>query len=295
MPRSFEGSASAAGIRIAIIASRFNDEIVSGLIDGALSCLARHGADDDAIALFRVPGAFEIPTLAAKLAASKQYDAIVTLGCLLRGDTPHFDFISAQVTNDLSRVASEARFPIAFGVITCNTYEQAVQRSSDGPGNKGWEAALAAIEMTRLLQLPALASQLSGDTEMSGSYRDLVVWQKAMTLVTEVYAVSKAFPKDELYGLTSQIRRAAVSIPSNIAEGKGRFGKKDYVQFLMQARGSLHEVETQMEIARNLSYISDDDLARLLVLTGEIGRMLNGLIRSIGDKPPESREPGPES
>jgi four helix bundle protein len=113
--------------------------------------------------------------------------------------------------------------------------------------------------------------------------------------VTEIYAISKAFPKEELYGLTSQVRRAAVSIPSNIAEGKGRYGKKDYVQFLMQARGSLHEVETQAEIARNLSYISDDDLARLLVLTGEIGRMLDGLIRSISDKPPESRDPRAES
>lgn len=150
MPRSFEVTSSAAGLRVAIIASRFNDEIVSGLLDGALSCLTRHGADDNDVALFRVPGAFEIPTLAAKLADAKQYDAIVTLGCLLRGDTPHFDFISAQVTNDLSRVATEARFPIAFGVITCNTYEQAVERSSEGTSNKGWEAALAAIEMANL-------------------------------------------------------------------------------------------------------------------------------------------------
>lgn len=150
MPRSFEASSNAAGLRVAVIASRFNDEIVSGLIDGALSCLQRHGAADDDVALFRVPGAFEIPTLAAKLAEGAQYDAIVTLGCLLRGDTPHFDFISAQVTNDLSRVASSARFPITFGVITCNTYEQAVERSSKGTSNKGWEAALAAIEMANL-------------------------------------------------------------------------------------------------------------------------------------------------
>ena len=150
MPRSFDVPLSAAGLRVAIVASRFNDEIVSGLIDGALSCLTRHGAADDDIHLFRVPGAFEIPTLAAKLAHEHPCDAIVTLGCLLRGDTPHFDFISAQVTNDLSRVASEARFPITFGVITCNTYEQAVERSSKGTSNKGWEAALAAIEMAAL-------------------------------------------------------------------------------------------------------------------------------------------------
>jgi len=150
MPRSFEGDLSAAGLRIGVIASRFNDEIVAGLLEGALTCLARHGADDDAVAIYRVPGAFEIPTLAAALVADGSFDALVTLGCLVRGDTPHFDFISAQVTSDLSRIAVAARFPVAFGVITCNTYEQAVARSSAGTGNKGWEAALAAIEMANL-------------------------------------------------------------------------------------------------------------------------------------------------
>jgi 6,7-dimethyl-8-ribityllumazine synthase len=150
MPRSFEGDLDAQGLRFGVIASRFNDEIVSGLLDGALTCLQRHGANDDDVSLYRVPGAFEIPTLTAKLAAEASLDALITLGCLLRGDTPHFDFISAQVTNDLSRVAVEARFPIAFGVITCNTLEQAVERSSPGTSNKGWEAALAAIEMANL-------------------------------------------------------------------------------------------------------------------------------------------------
>ena len=151
MPRSFEGDLSAEGLRFGIIAARFNDEIVSGLLDGALTCLQRHGADDDAVTIYRVPGAFEIPTLAAHLVGA--HDALITLGCLLRGDTPHFDFISAQVTNDLSRVASTARVPIAFGVITCNTFEQAVERSSAGAGNKGWEAALAAIEMVNLYRI----------------------------------------------------------------------------------------------------------------------------------------------
>jgi 6,7-dimethyl-8-ribityllumazine synthase len=148
MPRSFECDLDAHGLRFGVIASRFNDEIVSGLLDGALTCLQRHGANDDDVSVYRVPGAFEIPTLAANLAGTQ--DALTTLGCLLRGDTPHFDFISAQVTNDLSRVAVEARFPIAFGVITCNTLEQAVERSSPGTSNKGWEAALAAIEMANL-------------------------------------------------------------------------------------------------------------------------------------------------
>jgi 6,7-dimethyl-8-ribityllumazine synthase len=148
MPRSFEGDLTATGLRFGVIASRFNDEIVSGLLDGALTCLERHGAADDAISVYRVPGAFEIPTLAATLAGA--HDALIALGCLLRGDTPHFDFISAQVTNDLSRVAIDEKFPIAFGVITCNTREQAVERSSPGTSNKGWEAALAAIEMANL-------------------------------------------------------------------------------------------------------------------------------------------------
>ena len=148
MPRSFEGHLDAAGLRFGIIAARFNDEIVSGLLDGAVTCLQRHGAEDADISLYRVPGAFEIPTLAAHLAG--HHDALITLGCLLRGDTPHFDFISAQVTSELSRLSTKAQFPIAFGVITCNTREQAVERSSPGTANKGWEAALAAIEMANL-------------------------------------------------------------------------------------------------------------------------------------------------
>src|SRR5438874_8907427 len=105
MPRSFEGDHNAAGLRFAVIASRFNDEIVDGLLRGALDCLSRHGAADDAVHVYRVPGAFEIPTLAATIIQADEVDALITLGCLLRGDTPHFDFISAQVTNDLSRVA----------------------------------------------------------------------------------------------------------------------------------------------------------------------------------------------
>jgi 6,7-dimethyl-8-ribityllumazine synthase len=147
MPRSFEGGIDAAGLRFGVIASRFNDEIVSGLLQGALSCLQAHGARDEDLVVYRVPGAFEIPTLAASLAG--RYDALIALGCLIRGDTPHFDFICAQVTAELSRVSVETAHPVAFGVITCNTIEQAVARSS-ASGNKGWEAALAAIEMANL-------------------------------------------------------------------------------------------------------------------------------------------------
>jgi 6,7-dimethyl-8-ribityllumazine synthase len=150
MPRSFEGEQNATGLRFAVVASRFNDDIVSGLLDGALGCLTRHGAASDAISVYRVPGAFEVPTVVRQLISTGGFDAIVALGCLLRGDTPHFDFISAQVTTELSRVAVDSQFPVAFGVITCNTHEQAVARSSAGSGNKGWEAALAAIEMASL-------------------------------------------------------------------------------------------------------------------------------------------------
>jgi len=150
MPRSFEGDHHAENLRIAIIASRFNDDIVEGLLAGAIDCLTRHGANDEQITIFRVPGAFEIPTLARTLIARGGFDTVVALGCLLRGETPHFDFISSQVTTELSRVAVETCFPVAFGVITCNTHEQAVERSSQGSGNKGWEAALAAIEMANL-------------------------------------------------------------------------------------------------------------------------------------------------
>jgi 6,7-dimethyl-8-ribityllumazine synthase len=148
MPRSFEGDHDARGLRFGVVASRFNDEFVDGLLRGALDCLARHGAEDGDVVVYRVPGAFEIPTLARRII--HDFDAVIALGCLIRGETPHFDFISAQVTNELSRVAVEAQLPVAFGVITCNTTEQAAARSSAGAGNKGWEAALAAIEMANV-------------------------------------------------------------------------------------------------------------------------------------------------
>jgi 6,7-dimethyl-8-ribityllumazine synthase len=152
MPRSFEGDLDASGLRFAIIASRFNDEIVSGLLAGALDCLSRHGAADDRISVYRVPGAFEIPAMARQLTAHAEVDAIIALGCLLRGETLHFEVLSSQVTIELSRVAVDAQFPIAFGVLTCDTLEQAEARSGSGDGNKGFEAAQAAIEMANLFR-----------------------------------------------------------------------------------------------------------------------------------------------
>ena len=148
MPRSFEGDHNGEGLRVGVIASRFNDEIVEGLVRGAIECLTQHGVSDNAISVYRVPGAFEIPTLAKMLVTD--FDALIALGCILRGDTPHFEFIAHQVTTELSRLSSDAQVPIAFGVITCDTRQQAVDRSSPGAGNKGWEAALAAIEMANL-------------------------------------------------------------------------------------------------------------------------------------------------
>jgi len=151
MTRVYEGELTAVGLSFAVVASRFNDEIVSKLLDGALECLKRHGADDDAVSVYRVPGAFEIPTAVQVIAGARPVDAIIAIGALIRGDTPHFEFISSQVTLELSRAGTETGIPVAFGVITCNTMEQAVARTQRG-SNKGWEAALAAMEMANLFR-----------------------------------------------------------------------------------------------------------------------------------------------
>lgn len=132
---------------------------------------------------------------------------------------------------------------------------------------------------------------------MADSFRDLVAWQKAMELATEVYRITATFPTSERYGLASQLQRAAVAVPSDIAEGKGRFSKKEYVQMLYRGRGSLHETDTQIEIARNLGYIDEELFARMSKQCAEVGRLLNGLIRSVqaqidGVAPPESRIEG---
>lgn len=152
MIRTIEGDLSAGGLRFAVVASRFNDEIVTGLLEGALDCLRRHGADEKDITVYRVPGAFEVAIAAAEITAYGNIDAVIALGALIRGETPHFDFISAQATNELSRVSIQARIPVAFGVITCNTMEQAIARSGPKSGNKGWESALAAIQMANLFR-----------------------------------------------------------------------------------------------------------------------------------------------
>lgn len=143
--RRHEGRLDAGGFRFAIVASRFNEQITEKLLDGAIECLRSHGADQDRVDVYRVPGAFEVPMTAAHLARSGRFDAIVTVGALIRGETSHFDHLSSQVTHAISSIAIDLGIPISFGIITCETMEQAIARSTAG-ANKGWEAALAAIE-----------------------------------------------------------------------------------------------------------------------------------------------------
>ena len=148
--RVIEGKLEAKGLRFALVVSRFNEALTSRLESGAVDCLVRHGADADAITIFRVPGAWEIPMAASRLAESKGYDGVVCLGALVRGGTAHFDLLAAEVAKGLAQSAMSSGVPVTFGVITADTLEQAVERAGTKMGNKGWEAALAAIEMARL-------------------------------------------------------------------------------------------------------------------------------------------------
>ncbi len=153
MPRLIEGEVSAKGIRFAIVVSRFNDFIGQRLLDGALDALKRHGASDDQIEVVRVPGAFEIPATARRLSSDSRFDCVICLGAVIRGATPHFEFISSQVARGIASVALESRIPIAFGVITCDTLEQAIERAGAKSGNKGWDAAVSAMEMVNLFKV----------------------------------------------------------------------------------------------------------------------------------------------
>ncbi len=150
MPPIIEGSLDAKGLKVALIASRFNEFVTAKLVDGALDCLVRHGADPKNLTVIKVPGSFEMPQVAAKLAAQGRYDAIVGLGCLVRGETPHFDLIAAEAAKGLAQVGTSSGVPVIFGVLTCDTMEQAIDRAGGKAGNKGWDAALAAIEMVSL-------------------------------------------------------------------------------------------------------------------------------------------------
>jgi 6,7-dimethyl-8-ribityllumazine synthase len=150
MPPIIEGLLDAKGLKFALIASRFNEFVTAKLVEGALDGLVRHGADPKNLTLVKVPGSFELPQVAARLAGQGNYDAIVALGCLIRGETPHFDLIAAEAAKGLAQAAVSSGVPVIFGVLTCDTMEQAIDRAGGKAGNKGWDAALAAIEMVSL-------------------------------------------------------------------------------------------------------------------------------------------------
>lgn len=155
MPDAFqthviEGDLTAAGLRFCIVASRFNSFVVESLVDGALDCLRRHGGTGATIV--RVPGSWEIPLAVQSLAKGNQFDAIIALGAVIRGGTPHFDYVAGEATKGLASVAMQTGVPVALGVITTDTIEQAIERAGTKMGNKGWEAAITAIEMANLLK-----------------------------------------------------------------------------------------------------------------------------------------------
>ena len=150
MVHEIGGELNAAGKRFAIIVSRFNDFITTRLKDGAIDCLIRHGAKSDDITVVWVPGSFEVPYLAGKLADPKKYDAVICLGAVIRGQTPHFDYIASESAKGIARIGIEKSYPAIYGVVTADTLEQAIERAGTKQGNKGFQAALTAIEMVNL-------------------------------------------------------------------------------------------------------------------------------------------------
>ena len=147
-----EGELQAKGLKFGIVMSRFNDFITSKLLEGAVDALVRHGAKEDDIDIMKVPGSFEIPMIAKRMALKGVYNAIICIGTVIRGSTPHFEYIAAEVSKGIATASMETGVPIAFGVITSDTIEQAVERAGTKNGNKGWDAAITAIEMAQLLK-----------------------------------------------------------------------------------------------------------------------------------------------
>ena len=152
MARIIQGDLSGKGLKIGIVAARFNDFITSRLVDGALDGLQRHGVADGDIDILKVPGAYEIPLAAKMLALSKKYNAVICLGAVIRGATPHFEYVSAEVSKGVATVSLETGLPVIFGVLTTDSIEQAIERAGTKSGNKGWDAALAAIEMANVIK-----------------------------------------------------------------------------------------------------------------------------------------------
>jgi 6,7-dimethyl-8-ribityllumazine synthase len=150
--KTIEGQLNASGLKFALVATRFNDFIVDKLVGGAVDYLVRHGANREDMTLVRLPGAFEMPVVAKKLAQKGEYDAIICLGAVIRGSTPHFDFVANEVSKGLAQVALDSGIPVGFGVLTTDTLEQAIERAGSKAGNKGVEAASAALESVRVLE-----------------------------------------------------------------------------------------------------------------------------------------------
>jgi 6,7-dimethyl-8-ribityllumazine synthase len=153
MPKIHEAKLIAEGKKFALIVSRFNDFITERLLSGALDALMRCGANDQNIEIVKVPGSFEIPLIAKKMAKTNRFDAVICLGAVIRGSTPHFDYISAEVSKGIAQVSMESEIPVIFGVITADTIEQAIERAGTKAGNKGWSAAIAAVEMANLFEV----------------------------------------------------------------------------------------------------------------------------------------------
>jgi len=152
MVKTLEGNLVAKGLRFGIVVSRFNSFISDRLLEGAMDALRRSGAEEEDCSVIRVPGAFEIPLASKKMAKSGRYDAIICLGCVIRGATPHYAYIAAEVTKGIASLSLESEIPVAFGVLTTDTIEQAIERAGTKAGNKGFDAALSAIEMANLLR-----------------------------------------------------------------------------------------------------------------------------------------------
>ncbi|MFD2680500.1 6,7-dimethyl-8-ribityllumazine synthase [Bacillus seohaeanensis] len=152
MKRVYEGNLVGSGLKIAIVVGRFNEFITSKLLGGAEDALKRHGVHEEDVSVAWVPGAFEIPVVAKKLARSKKYDAVITLGTVIKGATAHFDYVSGEVAKGVANVGLQEDVPVIFGVLTTDTIEQAIERAGTKAGNKGWDAAVSAIEMANLLR-----------------------------------------------------------------------------------------------------------------------------------------------
>ena len=153
MPKIIEAKPLAEGKKFALVVSRFNDFITERLLEGALDGLLRSGARDEDIEVVRVPGAFEIPLMAKKMASTARYHAVICLGAVIRGATPHFDYVSAEVSKGIAMVGLESEIPVIFGIVTTDTIEQAIERAGTKAGNKGWSAAISAIEMANLIEV----------------------------------------------------------------------------------------------------------------------------------------------